>query len=71
MSDDGNFCCRPDFGDCCGPGSWCCSRAGKHGHPELDEPTPIHDSIHLPWDKEKCIAFRKTWDARVEEAMSR
>jgi hypothetical protein len=29
------------------------------------EPTPIHDSIHLPWDKEKSIAFRKAWDARV------
>lgn len=31
---DGNYCCTPDSGDCCGPGSWCCSRAGKHDHPE-------------------------------------
>lgn len=23
------FCCR---GECCGAGSWCCARAGKHSH---------------------------------------
>lgn len=38
-ADDGNFCCTPDSGDCCGPGSWCCGRAGKHEHPELEEVT--------------------------------
>lgn len=25
------YCCR---GECCGPGSWCCARAGKHDHDE-------------------------------------
>lgn len=23
------YCCR---GECCGGGSWCCARAGKHSH---------------------------------------
>lgn len=30
--DDGNYCCLPDSGQCCGLGSWCCSRAGRHSH---------------------------------------
>lgn len=34
MFDSGDWCCEPDSGDCCGPGSWCCSRAGKHDHCE-------------------------------------
>lgn len=25
----GEFCCQ---GECCGPGSWCCSHAGPHDH---------------------------------------
>lgn len=25
-------CCPPESGDCCGPGSWCCARAGQHNH---------------------------------------
>ena len=35
---DPEYCCKPDSGDCCGPGSWCCKRAGKHTHDdeELD-----------------------------------
>ena len=35
--DDGNFCCQPDSGDCCGPGSRCCKRAGKHNHDDEGE----------------------------------
>lgn len=30
VTDD--YCCR---GECCGPGSWCCSHAGPHNHPHL------------------------------------
>lgn len=33
----GDYCCEPDSGSCCGPGSWCCSHAGEHDHPELDD----------------------------------
>ena len=29
------YCCR---GECCGPGSWCCNRAGPHDHEELSDP---------------------------------
>ena len=45
MSDD--YCCTPDSGDCCGLGSWCCARAGKHEHPELDEPECTCDPDEL------------------------
>jgi hypothetical protein len=57
MSKDDGYCCTG--GDCCGPGSWCCSRAGEHTHdPEileaearLDEAIDrmvYRDSIGLP-----------------------
>lgn len=36
---DGDYCCTPDSGGCCGPGSWCCNRAGKHEH-DADEIKP-------------------------------
>jgi hypothetical protein len=32
--ESGNFCC---IDDCCGPGSWCCSRAMPHEHSDEDE----------------------------------
>ena len=35
MIDDGSYCCK---GECCGPGSWCCARAGEHEHDPDDEP---------------------------------
>lgn len=31
VSED-EYCCTPDSGDCCGPGSWCCARSGEHEH---------------------------------------
>jgi hypothetical protein len=34
----------------------------------VDQSTPIYDSIKLPWDKEKKIAFSKAWDAKVVES---
>jgi hypothetical protein len=34
---DGDYCCTPDSGECCGPGSWCCARAGKHEHEEIND----------------------------------
>lgn len=34
MSGLADYCCTPDSGDCCGPGSWCCKRAGEHDHDE-------------------------------------
>lgn len=42
-----DYCCTPDSGDCCGPGSWCCGKAGKHDHlARAPKPKPAwHDAI--------------------------
>ena len=37
VSTAGDYCCEPDSGDCCGPGSWCCARAGEHAHDDDNE----------------------------------
>lgn len=53
MSD---YCCEPDSGQCCGPGSWCCARAGRHEHEEAmtTDPTPLQERIAA----ELCFAER-------------
>lgn len=51
--DDGTWCCTPDSGSCCGPGSWCCSYAGNHEHEpeEIEEATGIISDKYLQLDQ--------------------
>lgn len=54
MSTFGDFCCTPDSGDCCGPGSWCCARAGKHSHEEEHLAATLDDAVKAAMQGSGC-----------------
>lgn len=46
-----DYCCTPDSGDCCGPGSWCCGKAGKHDHEEAQMGASHIDQMKAWWQE--------------------